>query len=344
MGVYGYGMNGSSYLAGYSAGYGGGMNNPMAMNMPMGMNSYGVTTMQPAAVTAYGNSAYGGAYQSGFGMPMQSNMGMTGFNSYGYPAGQMGLGQPSMLTASAMPQSVTNVYATGYPSAYNGNPALAMPSVLPQNSMPFGQTTSTYYPSAAQLGISNPFSVAPAMQTQGHSSYPSGYGPAQNPRAGQFVTRQEMNDLLQYVQSLETKQMMLETELASTPYGYAGDPSMQDIPPDDVSLYAQDPYMAEDPSLYADPMMYDPEQGNGMGPPQYPAWYEDPSTYDAAYSGPGHISPSMYNSSPLNQAVAQYRDTMNPQFSMNGELTEDAKSEKDAKNKDKPEETDGNTT
>lgn len=343
MGVYGYGMNASMYPNGYAAGYGATGYRPVAMSTPMGMNGgYSVITSQPMAVTGYGNGAYG-SYQSGVAMPLQSGAGISsyGYSSYGYPQGQTGFGSPAMLSASTAYQPMGNAYSSVYPAAYSGASMPGTQTASWQQSMPLGQPASLnsngYYPSAAQLGISNPFAVAPSMQPQGYSAYSNGYAGAGNPAGGQFVTRQELNGLLQYVQSLETKQMELETELSANAYSGGSDYSLKEMPPDDASLYLEDPYIGQDgyPPQgmgYDDPMAYGPEPGYpGAGNSKYQAYYQDPSSFDAAYSAPGQVSSSMYNSSPLNQAVAQYRDTMRPEFSMNGELTEDAKSQKDAK-------------
>lgn len=338
----------------------------------VGYNPFSSVTY-PTATSYYAAPAMSTPLTTGsaYGMIQQPVTG-TGFNAASYyPAsgysatGQMGGMNPFMQTpVMQSPQyASTNGYG-GYPSAQPGLPMQSYgtqgsqaPNMLQMMNPAYSSLSSFSGPSLyGQVpGATNPQAANPFMQTPGLSMPPSmnamaggGGGHAGLPTANQLPTREELIAMLQYVDAINGEPGRSDALLyEQDPMGQY-DPSMYDpsmMDPNMMDPSMMDPSMM-DPSMYEDPAMagegFEPQNpnvesyGQRPGGPYggYQAAYSDPVMYDSAYTRPGQVSPSLYNSSPLNQATAQFRDTMNPNFAMGGELTQDAKDQKEAdKNK-----------
>ena len=326
----------------------------MATQMPAYGASYSVV-QQPLGGTGFNMGAsYPAALRGGMNNPFMQTSGLQASQPYGagvytiggYPAAQAGLNTPlAMQQPSNMLQMMNPAYSSG--SYASGSRGLAYPQQQMAN--PFMQAANLAMPQT-----SLPHSAMPMdMMSMG-----SGGGSLSS--GNQLPTREELLQLLQYVDVLNGEPGRddaliygLDSSQFDPQAGGQYDPSMMDpsmVDPSMVDPSMVDPSMVDpsmvDPSM-VDPSMMDPSMGGGFDPQSpyygspsmqrqgaYQARYGDPARYDSAFAGPGQLSPSLYNSSPLSQAVAQFRDTMKPEFSMNGQLTQDAQDQKDTeKNK-----------
>ncbi len=343
----------ATQMPGYGANYG-------VVQQPLGGAGFNVGASYPAALQGGMNNPF--MQTASLQMPQSS--GAAAYNTGGYPAAQAGLNTSlAMQQPNNMLQMMNPAYSSG--SYGSGNMGLAYPQQ--QTANPFMQAANLAMPQTSMPHSGMPIDMMPM-----------GSGSGSLPSANQLPTREELLQLLQYVDVLNGEPGRddaliygLDSSQFDPQAGGQYDPSMMDpsmmdpsmvdpsmVDPSMVDPSMVDPSMVDpsmvDPSMVdpsmVDPSLMDPSMGGGFDPQSpyygspsmqrqgayggYQARYGDPSRYDSAFARPGQLSPSLYNSSPLSQAVAQFRDTMKPEFSMNGQLTQDAQDQKDTeKNK-----------